>query len=96
MTAGDLMCRARAGDGEAFRELVEPYRRELQVHCYRMLGSLQDAEDTLQDAMLAAWQGLEGSRTRLTAHLALPHRHESLPERPSLSKPTRGQGVGRA
>lgn len=59
MTAGDLMCRARAGDGEAFRELVEPYRRELQVHCYRMLGSLQDAEDTLQDAMLAAWQGLE-------------------------------------
>lgn len=60
MTAGDLMCRARAGDGEAFRELVEPYRRELQVHCYRMLGSLQDAEDTLQDAMLAAWQGLEG------------------------------------
>lgn len=64
MTAGDLMCRARAGDGEAFRELVEPYRRELQVHCYRMLGSLQDAEDTLQDAMLAAWQGLEGFEGR--------------------------------
>jgi RNA polymerase sigma-70 factor (TIGR02960 family) len=55
----DLITRARAGDGEAFRELTEPHRRELQVHCYRMLGSLQDAEDALQDTLLAAWQGLE-------------------------------------
>ncbi|GAB2539311.1 sigma-70 family RNA polymerase sigma factor [Nocardia heshunensis] len=54
------MSRARAGDGEAFRALTEPYRRELQVHCYRMLGSFQDAEDALQDTMLAAWRGLEG------------------------------------
>jgi len=54
----DLMTRARAGDGDAFRELTEPHRRELQVHCYRMLGSLQDAEDALQDTLLSAWRGI--------------------------------------
>jgi RNA polymerase sigma-70 factor (ECF subfamily) len=60
----DLITRARAGEGEAFRELTEPYRRELQVHCYRMLGSFQDAEDALQDTLLAAWQGLKGFEGR--------------------------------
>ena len=60
----DLITRARAGDGEAFRELTEPYRRELQVYCYRMLGSLQDAEDALQDTLLGAWQGLDGFEGR--------------------------------
>src|SRR6266567_620790 len=63
MTA-DLMSRARAGDGDAFRELTDPYRRELQVHCYRMLGSFQDAEDALQDTLLAAWQGFAGFEER--------------------------------
>jgi RNA polymerase sigma-70 factor (TIGR02960 family) len=60
----DLISRARDGDGDAFRELTEPHRRELQVHCYRMLGSFQDAEDALQDTLLAAWQGIGGFEGR--------------------------------
>jgi RNA polymerase sigma-70 factor (ECF subfamily) len=59
-----LISRARAGDGDAFRELTEPYRRELQVHCYRMLGSFQDAEDALQETLLAAWRGFPGFEGR--------------------------------
>jgi RNA polymerase sigma-70 factor (TIGR02960 family) len=55
---------ARAGDEHAFAELVEPYRRELHVHCYRMLGSLTDAEDMLQETLLAAWRGLDGFEGR--------------------------------
>jgi RNA polymerase sigma-70 factor (TIGR02960 family) len=54
-----LLSRARAGDENAFAELVDPYRRELQLHCYRILGSVQDAEDLLQETLLAAWRGLE-------------------------------------
>jgi hypothetical protein len=50
------LTRARAGDEDAFRELTDPYRRELQLHCYRILGSVQDAEDLLQETMLAAWR----------------------------------------
>ena len=52
------LARARAGDGEAFRELIDPYRAELQAHCYRILGSVADAEDVLQEALLAAWRSL--------------------------------------
>jgi RNA polymerase sigma-70 factor (TIGR02960 family) len=59
-----LIARARAGEGEAFDELTQPYRRELGVHCYRMLGSYQDAEDVLQETLLAAWQGLNGFEER--------------------------------
>ena len=63
MTA-ELIAKARAGEGEAFRRLTDPHRRELQVHCYRILGSLQDAEDALQDTLLAAWRGLESFEGR--------------------------------
>jgi RNA polymerase sigma-70 factor (TIGR02960 family) len=55
----DTLARARSGDEEAFRELTDPHRRELQLHCYRIVGSVQDAEDLVQETLLAAWRGLE-------------------------------------
>ncbi len=64
VVTADLMSRAKTGDGDAFRALTEPYRLELRVHCYRMLGSFQDAEDALQDTLLAAWRGLAGFEGR--------------------------------
>jgi len=64
VATSDLISKARAGDGDAFRALTEPHRRELQVHCYRMLGSFHDAEEALQDTLLAAWQGLAGFEGR--------------------------------
>src|SRR5437588_6908601 len=60
----DALSRARAGDEDAFGELAQPYRRELQLHCYRILGSLQDAEDLVQETLLAAWRGLENFEGR--------------------------------
>jgi len=62
---------ARAGDEEAFRELIDPYQGKLQLHCFRILGSVQDAEDVLQQTLLAAWRGLAlfGGRSSLRAWL---------------------------
>src|ERR1700729_4260961 len=62
--SAELLDQARGGDRDAFAALVEPHRGELQVHCYRMLGSLQDAEDAVQETLLAAWLGLEGFEGR--------------------------------
>jgi RNA polymerase sigma-70 factor (ECF subfamily) len=58
------LTRARAGDEDAFRELTDPFRRELQVHIYRIVGSPQDAEDLVQETLLAAWRGLEQFQER--------------------------------
>src|SRR6516225_5675875 len=60
----DLVIRAQAGDPDAFAELVEGHRRELELHCYRVLGSAQDAEDTVQETFLAAWQHIAGFEAR--------------------------------
>jgi RNA polymerase sigma-70 factor (TIGR02960 family) len=58
-TAAQLLERASGGDEAAFGQLLAPYRRELQVHCYRIVGSVQDAEDLVQETLLGAWHGLD-------------------------------------
>jgi RNA polymerase sigma-70 factor (ECF subfamily) len=68
MSRGDqraLLAAAQAGDERAFRSLVEPYRHALEVHCYRMLGSVQDAEDLAQETLLRAWRALERFEPRV-------------------------------
>jgi RNA polymerase sigma-70 factor (TIGR02960 family) len=95
MTTG-LLDRARRGDGDAFGQLVEPYRRELQVHCYRILGSAADAEDALQETLLSAWQGLAGFEGRASVRAWLYRvatsrcldAIRSASRRPRLSSPT--------
>src|SRR5689334_3731806 len=60
------LIRARAGDHQAFGTLTDPYRRELQLHCYRILGQVQDAEDAVQETLLSAWSALESFEERST------------------------------
>jgi len=71
LVSSSILDRARAGDEQAFGELTGPYMRELHLHCYRMLGCLTDAEDVLQETMVAAWRGLDGfaGRSSLRAWL---------------------------
>ena len=98
------LARARAGDEDAFRELTDHYRRELQLHAYRILGSAQDAEDLLQETLLAAWRGLEQFEGRasvrtwlyriatnrsLDALRASRRRPEELPRMTEVPEPTR-------
>src|SRR2546430_3303243 len=96
MVTADLLSRARAGDGEAFRELAGPHRRELQVHCYRMLGSFADAEDAVQETMLAAWRGIGGvteERAPLRTPLDKIATNPCLnPRRAASRRPARGGG----
>ena len=93
----DLVAQARAGDGNAFKELTQQYHRELQVHCYRMLGSFQDAEDVLQETLLAAWRGLGGFEERgINSDVAVSDRHQPVPQRASIHQQAASQGMGRA
>lgn len=62
--SSSVLDQARTGDEQAFRELTGPYLRELHLHCYRMLGSLADADDLLQETLIAAWCGLDGFASR--------------------------------
>src|SRR6201996_115917 len=59
-----LVSAAGAGDEDAFAQIVEPYRGQLHAHCYRMLGSVYDADDALQETLLRAWRGMAGFHGR--------------------------------
>jgi len=100
-----VLDRARAGDDRAFGELTDPFVSELRLHCYRILGSVQDAEDVLQETLVAAWRGLlrfeERSSLRTWLYRIATHRclnalrasarrpRPALSEPPWASEPTR-------
>ena len=101
----ERLAAAQGGDREAFAALVDPYRRELQAHCYRMLASSQDAEDVLQETLLAAWVGLDGFegrsslRTwlyRIATHRCLNARRSSGRRAPVADAPATSGAVAEA
>ncbi len=79
-TESDHLVAAKSGDDRAFEELIAPLQRELHLHCYRMLGSLADADDALQETLLRAWRQLDRFEPRLAPRLALSDRHQCLPD----------------
>src|SRR4051812_43969676 len=101
MSDNMLLESARAGDERAFRGLVEPYRRELEVHCYRMLGSPHDAEDVVQETLLRAWRGLERFERRASLRtwlyrIATNACLDELERRPRRPEPVQPYPDGRA
>src|SRR5436309_2237488 len=99
-----LLASAQAGDERAFRRLIAPYRHALEVHCYRMLGSAQDAEDLAQETLLRAWRALERFEPRAQfqtwlyriATNACLDELERRPRRPELIDPFPDRPVGDA
>src|ERR671934_728721 len=99
-----LLAAAQAGDEQAFRRLVEPYRHALEVHCYRMLGSVQDAEDLAQETLLRAWRALDRFEPRVQfqtwlyriATNACLDELKRRPRRPELIDPFPDRPVGEA
>jgi RNA polymerase sigma-70 factor (ECF subfamily) len=71
MVTVSTLAAGQAGDEQAFGELTDPYRRELLLHCYQILGPVQDAEDMLQETLLAAWRGLKSFEGRATLRVWL-------------------------
>ena len=92
----DAIAAALGGDEQAFAAITRPYQRELHIHCYRMLGSLDDADDAMQETLLRAWRHLGTFKPNApNPRVALPDCDECLPHRPDGSiAPERGDDIG--
>ncbi len=99
----EILDRARSGDGDAFEDLIAPYRRELLVHCYRSLGSIHDAEDVLQEVLVSVWRALDrfdgrslrGWLYRIATNRCLNHlRDDSRRPQPASSPGTNSKSPG--